>query len=167
MSSNNNQNKYNEKESSIVQKVLNNKNAESVDNKIAVQDVSQKNFSKVTTTKELGIKSTGNQTIDAAKVYLAKIPYSNDANLQMNSIYNFDVYDKYKGWKKLSCSLENAIRTLLNSNYEIFRCQNDNYAKSLLSIIKNTKSITNLPNITNIRRKKAAELVAKSHNLSW
>ena len=166
--SNNNSNKNNEKESSIVQKVLsNNKNAESVDNKIAIQDVSQKNVAKATTVKELGIKSTGNQTIDAAKVYLAQIPYSNEANLQMNSIYNFNVYDKYKGWKKLSCSLENAIRTLLNSNYEIFKCQNDNYAKSLLSVIRDTKSITNLPNITNLRRKKAAELVAKSHNLTW
>ena len=164
---NNNQNKNNAQKNSIVQEILNNKNAESPDNKIAIQDVSQKNTSKIMTAKEAGIKSTGNQTIDAAKIYLAQIPFTNEANLHMSSHYNFEMYDKYKGWKKLSCSLENAIRTILNSNYEIFKCQNDPYAKSLVSIIRDTKSISNLPNITNIRRRKAVELIVKSHNLTW
>lgn len=167
MSNNNNNKSNNEQKSSVIQDILNKKNAEHSDNKIAVQDLSQKNTAHVTTAKEAGINPTGNQIIDAAKIYLAKIPYTNEANLHMNSHYNFETYDKYKGWKKLSCSLENAIRTLLNSNYAIFKCQDDTYAKSMIAIIKATKSITNLPNITNIRRRKAVELIAKSHNLSW
>ena len=164
----NNNNKFNnEQKNTVVQDILNKKNAEHSDNKTPIQDLSQKNANRITTAKEAGINPTGNQTIDAAKIFLAKIPYTNEANLHMNSHYNFEMYDKYKGWKKLSCSLENAIRTLLNSNYSIFKCQDDTYAKSLISVIKTTKSITNLPNITNIRRRKAVELIAKSHNLTW
>ena len=144
---------------SIIESDIKNKSEERNKN---YQDLSQSRKPK---NEKTSFNKTGYNEIDKAKEFLSKINYTNTSNLDMAQIIDVKIEEKYKGkiWCKMS--VKDAIKKLVSSDLVFFACKNEQRAKSLISIIKDTKDIEGISKITNLQRKKAIELIMKSHNL--
>ena len=112
---------------------------------------------------------------------LSKIDYENNCYIKDNSIYfkNEKIIDTDEinmagnhNMQNVMCAIiaakligldnetvKGAIKKLVSSDLVFFACKNEQRAKSLISIIKDTKDIEGISKITNLQRKKAIELL--------